>query len=35
VVEIVFALWLFVMGVNVQQWNEQADAAGVLQEQRA
>jgi len=28
VVELLLALWLFVMGVNVQQWNEQASAGG-------
>ena len=29
VAELLLALWLVVMGVNVQRWNEQAGAAGV------
>ncbi len=31
VAEILLALWLFVMGVNVQRWKEQASAAGERQ----
>jgi hypothetical protein len=29
VAELLLALWLVVMGVNVQRWNEQASAAGM------
>jgi Domain of unknown function (DUF4386) len=31
VVEILLALWLCVMGVNVQRWNEQSSTAGERQ----
>ena len=28
IAEVALCLWLLVMGVDVQRWNEQADAAG-------